>query len=81
MTRGRSNQDATTLKMALIGYEIERNKIEEKIREVQAALGTPGGSREQAAPKRRKMSAAARKRIATAQKRRWAEIRKKAAKQ
>lgn len=81
MTRGRRSQDDTTLKMALIGYEIERNKIEEKIREVQAALGTGGSTTVPAAPKRRKMSAAARKRIAAAQKRRWAEIRKKAGKE
>ena len=80
MTRGRRSQDDTTLKMALIGYEIEKHKIEEKIRDVQAALGT-GTSTAQAAPKRRKMSASARKRIAAAQKRRWAEIRKKAGKE
>jgi len=78
MARGRRGEDTTTLKMALIGYEIERNKIEEKIREVQSALGTTGASEAQAAPapKRRKMSAAARRRIAAAQKRRWAQLKK-----
>jgi hypothetical protein len=81
MARGRREQDSTTLRMALIGYEIEKNKIEEKIREVQSALGSTNNSPAQAVPKRRKMSAAARRRIAAAQKRRWADIRKKAGKQ
>ena len=80
MPRGVRNQDTTTLRMALIGYEIERHRIEEKIQEVQAALGTNSASTEQSAPKRRKMSAAARRRIAAAQKRRWAAIRKGAGK-
>ena len=72
MTRGRRTEDTTTLRMALVGYEIERNKIEEKIREVQSALGTTGNTAAPVAPKRRKMSAAARRRIGAAQKRRWA---------
>jgi hypothetical protein len=80
MTRGRRSGDETTLKMALIGYEIERNKIEEKIREVQSALGNEGSPTAHGTPKRRTMSAAARKRIAAAQRRRWAAIRKKAGK-
>jgi hypothetical protein len=65
--------------MALIGYEIEKNKIEDKIREVQAALGQDQNSTEETAPKKRTMSPAARKRIAAAQKRRWAELKKKTA--
>ena len=39
MPRGIRTGDTTTLRMALIGYEIEKSKIEEKIREVQSALG------------------------------------------
>jgi len=67
--------------MALVGYEIEKQKIEERIREVQAALGgSQAPAAQPEAPKRRKMSMAARRRIAAAQKRRWAEHRKKTAK-
>ena len=82
MTRGTRTPDTTTLRMALIGYEIEKNKIEEKIKEVQASLGqseTPSGAG-QVVRKRRKLSAAARRKIALAQKRRWAELKKNAAK-
>jgi hypothetical protein len=81
MTRGTRTADTTTLRMALIGYEIEKNKIEEKIREVQAALGkseTPSAG--QGVRKRRKLSAAARRKIADAQRRRWAELKKNAGK-
>lgn len=80
MTRGRRTQDTTTLRMALIGYEIEKNKIEEKIREVQAALGTTEAPAGPVRRKRRKLSAAARRKIAAAQKRRWAEVKKNAGK-
>ena len=69
--------DATTLQMALIGYEAEREKIQSKIAELQAQLN---GRSRRAAPAattgRRTMSAAARKRIVAAQKKRWAEYRK-----
>jgi hypothetical protein len=81
MPRGKS-QDKSILAMALVGYEIEKKKIEDKIHEIRAKLGkvtekignalNNGSER----PKRRKLSAAARKRIATAQKKRWAEHRK-----
>ena len=83
MPRGKA-QDPAILEMALIGYELERKKIEEKIREIRSQLGgrrvqvseTPAA----AAPrKKRTLSPAARKRIALAQKRRWAEHRKKQA--
>lgn len=72
--------------MALVGYEIEKQKIEDKIRQIRAQLGgraagragvtasTKGGPR-----RKRTLSASARKRIATAQKKRWAEHRKKLA--
>jgi hypothetical protein len=83
MPRGKSTApDQTTLQMALVGYEIERERIAGKIREIQAQLGGKAGSagtaKESAAPKR-VLSAAARKRIAAAQKKRWAEHRKKQA--
>jgi hypothetical protein len=81
MARGIRSEDTATLQMALVGYEIEKQKIEERIREVQTALGgSQPGATQQEAPKRRKMSMAARRRIAAAQKRRWAEHRKNTAK-
>lgn len=84
MPRGRNIQDVNTLQMALVGYQIERQKIEDKIREIQGQL--KGGTAvlpEAAVTKRtgvkRVLSPAARRRIALAQKRRWAEHRKRAA--
>jgi hypothetical protein len=80
MARGIRTEDTATLQMALVGYEIEKQKIEERIRDVQTALGgSQAAATEQEAPKRRKMSMAARRRIAAAQKRRWAEHRKNTA--
>ena len=83
MPRGKSSQDQNILAMALVGYEIEKKKIEERIKEIRAKLGgaraaAKAGPAESAseAPKRRKLSKAARKRIAAAQKKRWAEHRK-----
>jgi hypothetical protein len=69
------------LAMALVGYEVEKRKIEERIRELRSALeGKTAGNESPAtdgqAPKRRKLSAAARRRISLAQKKRWAEQRK-----
>jgi len=75
--------------MALVGYEIEKQKIEEKIRQIRARLGGQGPGRRagatakaaSAGPRRRRtLSAAARKRIAAAQRKRWAEHRKKQSK-
>lgn len=88
MPRGKASKtDNTTLQMALVGYEVERQRIEGKIREIQSQLGhgqgrpasagTAGGK--DAAPKKRVLSAAARKRIAAAQRKRWAAHRKRAA--
>ena len=75
--------DHSILEMALIGYQAERSKIEEKIAEIEKELG--GRTPRAAAPAvkagpRRQMSAAARKRIAAAQKKRWAEFHSKTAK-
>jgi hypothetical protein len=86
MPRGRTTtQDQTTLQMALVGYELERQRIEDKIREIQSQLGhgsgrpAGGGAKQSSAPRKRVLSAAARKRIAAAQRKRWAEHRKKMA--
>ena len=70
--------------MALVGYQIEKQRIEEKIREIQARLkGKTVSSAASDGPKpagvKRILSPAARKRIAAAQKKRWAEHRKRAA--
>jgi hypothetical protein len=76
--------------MALVGYEVEKQKIDAKIAEIRArlaggAVSTPAVKKtaavaEAPAPgKRRTLSAAARKRIAAAQRKRWAEHRKKLA--
>ncbi len=88
MARGKTpSQDLTTLQMALVGYELERQRIDDKIRELKALLGgkrapaapASGAAQPGEAPRKRNLSAAARNRIAMAQKRRWAEHRKKAA--
>jgi hypothetical protein len=81
MPRGRSAEDLTTLQMALVGYKYEREKIDEKIREIESHLQgksvmTGGSSSAKAKPGRRQLSAAARKRIAAAQRKRWAAHRK-----
>lgn len=86
MPRGRATApDHATLQMALVGYELEKERIQAKIREIQAQLGTGKAAgatatgKSEATPKKRVLSAAARKRIAAAQKKRWAEHRKKQA--
>ena len=87
MARGRNTQDPTTLQMALVGYQIEKQKIEDKIREIQGRLK---GKRialasdsvtmaKRSSGVKRVLSPAARRRIAAAQKKRWAEHRKKMA--
>lgn len=83
--RKASVTDVSVLEMALVGYQIERQKIDDKIKEIQAQLKGQKSSAPSvaAAPasapakKRRTLSPAARKRIALAQKKRWAEHRKK----
>jgi len=68
--------------MALVGYRYEREKIDDKISQIEALLkgkkvpiGGPGTAVKAKGP-RRQLSAAARKRIAAAQRKRWAEHRK-----
>jgi hypothetical protein len=81
MPRGKS-EDLTTLQMALVGYKYEREKIDEKIQQIEAHLrGKKAPARSGAAGVgtkrvRRELSAAARARIAAAQRKRWAEHRK-----
>ena len=86
MPRGRPRtQDQTTLQMALVGYEIERQRIDDKIREIQSQLGIGRGRppavktspARTSGSRKRTMSAAARARIAAAQRKRWAEHRKR----
>ena len=82
MPRGKSAEDLTTLQMALVGYKYEREKIDERIRQIEAQLKGTGvavasaGAAAKSKPVRRQLSAAARRRIAAAQKKRWAEHRK-----
>ncbi|MBZ5724584.1 MAG: hypothetical protein LAP87_06260 [Acidobacteriia bacterium] len=71
--------------MALVGYQIEKQKIEDKISELQsrlkgkrAAMASGTGGEGGARPKR-VLSAAARNRIAKAQRKRWAEHRRRMA--
>jgi len=84
MARPKSVQDETLLSAALEGLELQKKRIEEQIAQVKALLGgrrpkaaAPVAVIPAAAPKKRQLSEAARKRIAAAQKRRWAEYRKK----
>ncbi len=86
MARGRSGQDLTTLQMALVGYQIEKQKIDDKIREIEAQLkgkrgpaSSAGAATTKASGAKRVLSPAARRRIAAAQRKRWAEHRKRMA--
>ena len=82
MPRGKARPapDHTTLQMALVGYELEKERIAGKIREIRSQLSgekaAGGEAAKSAEPKKRVLSAAARKRIAAAQRKRWAEHRK-----
>jgi hypothetical protein len=84
MARGRNVQDLDTLQMALVGYQIEKQKIDDKIRAIEAQLRGKSGTLPAAAAGRapgtkRVLSAAARRRIAAAQRKRWAAHRKRMA--
>lgn len=87
MPRGKAaskSPDHATLQMALVGYEIEKERIAAKIREIQEQLGSgktagAGVAKTEPTAKKRVLSAAARKRIAAAQRKRWAEHRKRLA--
>ena len=81
----RGNEDLAILQMALVGYEIERQKIEERIRDLRSQLKGKGttpfsaGASSKHSSVKRVLSPAARNRIAAAQKKRWAEHRKRKA--
>ena len=92
---GSSIRNHSLLTAALEGLELQKQRIDEQIKEVRSLLGKtparrgrpPGstiGSSTNNGPgpatKRARLSSAARKRIAAAQKRRWAEYRKSAGK-
>jgi hypothetical protein len=85
MAQVRNLDDIATLQMALVGYQLERQKIDDKIREIQARIGgKPSAASSAPTAKKpvgvkRVLSEAARKRIAAAQRKRWAEHRKRAA--
>jgi hypothetical protein len=81
--------DQGVLEMALVGYEMERSRIEAAIDGIQAQLGSGGSGRssstatttdEPKTPRKKRFSAAARKCMAAAQKKRWAELKAKKAK-
>ena len=83
-----SMNDPALLQAALDGLEAQKARIEQQIAEVRQLLGQrrPGthskdARQSSAAPERkpRELSSAARKRIASAQKKRWADYRKKQA--
>jgi len=68
--------DIETLRMALIGYEEERRKIDAKIAELEDRLNGRSVAEGTAAERpKRKMSRAAKARIAAAQRKRWAQFR------
>jgi hypothetical protein len=82
---GKSIGNQELLAAALEGLQLQKQRIEDQIREVRLLLGDRAGSKgrpsvgatKKTGPGR--LSAAARKRIAAAQKRRWAEYRKSSA--
>ncbi|HUB77797.1 MAG TPA: hypothetical protein VMB03_03320 [Bryobacteraceae bacterium] len=80
----RTSHDPGLLQAALYGYQMEKEKIEAKIRELQAQLKgkrapAPAAAKHAKTGGRRQMSDAARARIAAAQRKRWAEFHKKKA--
>jgi hypothetical protein len=85
MARGRNVQDLDTLQMALVGYQIEKQKIDDKIHAIEAQLRGKSGALPATAAAGRKpgvkrvLSAGARRRIAAAQRKRWAAHRKRMA--
>ncbi len=81
--------DPAFLEAALEGLQLQKQRIEKQISEVQGLLGRRRGrpsiastavapiKAPAASKKKRELSDSARRRIATAQKKRWAEYRKK----
>src|SRR5437764_15012393 len=85
MARATGIEDISTLQAALIGFQIEKQRIEASIQSIRAQLkgrrlsGAAVSGAEAKPVVKRELSAAARNRIAMAQKKRWAEHRKRAA--
>ena len=83
MPRTKSVDDQALLEAALEGLELQKQRIDEQIREVRSRLNkgrrvASSAKAAEAAPHhRRRLSEQARKRIAAAQKKRWAAFRKK----
>ena len=83
MPRAKSVENQSLWNAALEGLELQKQRVEDQIRQVRSLLGKRPGrvtvDAEAAGPRparKRQLSAAARKRIAAAQKKRWAEYRK-----
>jgi hypothetical protein len=80
--------DHGVLQMALVGFELQRNRIDAAISEIEAELGQ-GSTRHSTAtttdssapktPRKKRFSAAARKRMAAAQRKRWRLLKAKKA--
>jgi hypothetical protein len=94
LTQGKEYMPKTTtidpgvLEMALVGYELQRDRIEASIAEIQAELGQSGtrhsaatatDSSEPKPPGKKRFSAAARRRMAAAQRKRWQLLKAKKA--
>jgi hypothetical protein len=78
--------DQSLLNYALIGYQSELEKIDERIAEIRSQLGgrempTVATRRLPTAGTKRHMSASGKARIIAAQRKRWREARRKAAEQ
>jgi hypothetical protein len=82
---GKSIGNHDLLAAALEGLQLQKQRIEDQIREVRQLLGLSAGKKGRPGGEANKktgagrLSGAARKRIAAAQKRRWAEYRKSSA--
>ena len=80
----KSLQSEELLEAALAGLLLRKQQLDEQITEVRSLLGRNAARRGRSPVEvkngRSRLSPAARKRIAAAQKRRWAEYRKSAAK-
>ncbi len=90
MAKQASRQDSAMLTMALVGYELEKQRIAEAIAHVQEQLGhkpqpaaakkpASSGAAKKKATAKYVLSDSARRRIALGQKRRWAAHRKRLA--
>lgn len=82
MAASKVANEVSILQMALIGYQVERQKIESQINEIQSQLTgkrfvhAAGNGAKPSNGAKRDLSVAARRRIALAQKKRWAAYRK-----